>query len=80
MFLVDATAAFIVADGWEKGQAWRRSIFAGSGHLLAILGLMIASFSIDQNLHAEDGKCADEDHVDVTTLVQNKLQNKPKDH
>jgi hypothetical protein len=78
--LVDATSAFIVADGWEKGQAWRCPIGGENGDLLAILGFVIASFAVDKNLDAGDGKRANQDHVDVTTLMQNKLQNKPKYH
>jgi hypothetical protein len=48
--------------------------------LLTILSLVIARFTVDEELDTADGDGADEEHVNVTALVHDKLQDKPKDH
>jgi hypothetical protein len=80
MIVVDATAAFIVADRQEKGQALPQLNSSRISPLLAILGLVVASFAVDEELDTADGDGADEEHVNVTALMQNKLQDKPKYH
>lgn len=56
------------------------SQFCICGFLLAVLSFVVAGFTVNEELNTADGNRADEEHMNVTTLVHDKLQDKPKDH